>query len=76
MIYFDKPTQQALVHRFWEVLEPGGHLFVGHSESLTNASKRISLCAAGDLCEIRVRLHPPFWTETKKVARETCGRHC
>jgi chemotaxis protein methyltransferase CheR len=35
MIYFDKPTQQWLVDRFWQLLEPGGHLFVGHSESLT-----------------------------------------
>jgi chemotaxis protein methyltransferase CheR len=39
MIYFDKPTQQRLVHRFWELLETGGHLFVGHSESLTAYSK-------------------------------------
>jgi chemotaxis protein methyltransferase CheR len=38
MIYFDKPTQQALVHRYWEKLKPGGHLFVGHSESLTASS--------------------------------------
>lgn len=35
MIYFDKATQQQLVQRYWQLLRPGGHLFVGHSESLT-----------------------------------------
>ena len=35
MIYFDKPTQETLVHRFWELLKPGGYLFIGHSESVT-----------------------------------------
>jgi len=35
MIYFDKPTQQRLVNRFWDILTPGGVLFTGHSESLT-----------------------------------------
>jgi chemotaxis protein methyltransferase CheR len=35
MIYFDKPTQENLVNRFWNVLAPGGVLFTGHSESLT-----------------------------------------
>ena len=38
MIYFDKQTQQRLVERFWELLRPGGHLFVGHSESLTGTA--------------------------------------
>ncbi|MEP6764149.1 MAG: protein-glutamate O-methyltransferase CheR [Gemmatimonadaceae bacterium] len=38
MIYFDKETQQRLVERFWALLSPGGHLFVGHSESLTGTS--------------------------------------
>jgi chemotaxis protein methyltransferase CheR len=35
MIYFDRPTQQKLVARFCNLLEPGGILFTGHSESLT-----------------------------------------
>lgn len=35
MIYFDKPTQEKLVKRFWSMLEDGGYLLVGHSESLT-----------------------------------------
>lgn len=35
MIYFDHDTQRALIARFWEILRPGGYLFVGHSESLS-----------------------------------------
>lgn len=34
MIYFDKRTQQELIQRFHDCLVPGGHLFLGHSESL------------------------------------------
>jgi len=34
MIYFDKPTQEALVNRLADSLEPGGFLFIGHAESL------------------------------------------
>lgn len=34
MIYFDKQTQETLVRRFWSLLREGGHLLVGHSESL------------------------------------------
>ncbi len=40
MIYFDKPTQQQLIPRFWKLLEPGGYLFVGHSESLLASSHK------------------------------------
>jgi chemotaxis protein methyltransferase CheR len=35
MIYFDKKTQGELVNRFYECLEEGGSLLIGHSESLT-----------------------------------------
>jgi chemotaxis protein methyltransferase CheR len=34
MIYFDKPTQEAVINKLCRNLVPGGYLFVGHSESL------------------------------------------
>jgi len=34
MIYFDQPTRDALVSRFHKSTEPGGYLFIGHSETL------------------------------------------
>ena len=34
MIYFDKQTRDTLLHRFYEKTEPGGYLFIGHSETL------------------------------------------
>ena len=36
MIYFEKKTQANVVNKFYELLKPGGFLFVGHSESLMN----------------------------------------
>ncbi len=34
MIYFDAPVRNRLVRQFYEYLEPGGYLFVGHSETV------------------------------------------
>ena len=34
MIYFDQPTKQALVNRFYDVVKPGGYFFIGHAESV------------------------------------------
>jgi chemotaxis protein methyltransferase CheR len=42
MIYFDKSTQQHLVSRFWDLLDSGGILFTGHSESLTGIKHRFN----------------------------------
>ncbi|MBF0153884.1 MAG: chemotaxis protein CheR [Magnetococcales bacterium] len=36
IIYFDRPTTQAIVNKFCRHLLPGGYLFVGHSETLNN----------------------------------------
>ena len=37
MIYFNRKTQEDIIRKFHALLEPGGHLFLGHSESM-NAS--------------------------------------
>jgi chemotaxis protein methyltransferase CheR len=43
MIYFDRPTQETLVRLLVEKLVPGGHLFVGHSESLSGVKHPLKL---------------------------------
>ncbi len=40
MIYFDKKTQADLVNRLYQVLEEGGFLLIGHSESLAGIEHR------------------------------------
>jgi len=34
IIYFDRLTQEKLMHKFCQCMQPGGYLFLGHSESL------------------------------------------
>ena len=34
LIYFDKPTQEAVIRKLIEHLIPGGYLFLGHSETI------------------------------------------
>lgn len=34
MIYFDQPTKDALIKRFYDATVPEGYLFIGHSEGL------------------------------------------
>jgi len=34
MIYFDRPTRDALIERFHRHTVPGGYLYIGHSETL------------------------------------------
>lgn len=42
MIYFDRSTQSRLINRFWDLLDSGGVLFTGHSESLTGIEHRFN----------------------------------
>lgn len=40
MIYFDTKTKNELIERFYNITEPGGYLFIGHSETLDKKSTR------------------------------------
>ncbi|HEY7543374.1 MAG TPA: protein-glutamate O-methyltransferase CheR [Blastocatellia bacterium] len=43
MIYFDLDEQRRLINRFTNCLVPGGHLFIGHAESLQALSNRFTM---------------------------------
>jgi chemotaxis protein methyltransferase CheR len=45
IIYFDKPTQESLLRRLTGCLSRGGHLFIGHSESLAGMALPVEQAA-------------------------------
>ncbi|MCH5324154.1 MAG: protein-glutamate O-methyltransferase CheR [Eubacterium sp.] len=45
MIYFEKETRAKLLERFYDVLRPGGYLFIGHSEGIPREMKKFEYIA-------------------------------
>jgi chemotaxis protein methyltransferase CheR len=43
MIYFDEAEQKRLIDKFWNCLNPGGYLFVGHAESLFGLTQKFKM---------------------------------
>ena len=43
MMYFDEAEQKRLVEKFCRCLNPGGHLFVGHAESLLGLTDKFQM---------------------------------
>ena len=39
MIYFDGPTKDSIINKFYNATSEGGFLFIGHSESIGNNSR-------------------------------------
>jgi len=48
LIYFTEERRQTLVQRFFEALEPGGYLFLGHSESISKMPVKFQAIVLGD----------------------------
>lgn len=48
MIYFSEARRNSLIQHFYEYLEPGGYLFLGHSESVSSASVKFDSVVCGD----------------------------
>jgi len=48
LIYFSEERRRALVQRFYEALEPGGYLFLGHSESISKMPVKFQAIVLND----------------------------
>jgi chemotaxis protein methyltransferase CheR len=48
LIYFSEERCRALVQRFYETLEPGGYLFLGHSESISKMPVKFQAIVLND----------------------------
>ena len=46
MIYFDVETKRKVITRILKNLKPGGHLFIGHSESLYGVTAQLESVVA------------------------------
>ena len=48
IIYFNHETAKYVIEHFFDILNPGGYLFLGHSETLWKMSAKYSLVEMGD----------------------------
>ena len=48
LIYFSEERRRSLVQRFYETLEPGGYLFLGHSESISKMPVKFQAIVLND----------------------------
>jgi chemotaxis protein methyltransferase CheR len=48
LIYFTEERRRALVQRFYDTLEPGGYLFLGHSESISKMPVKFQAIVLND----------------------------
>ena len=70
LIYFSEERRRALVQRFYDTLEPGGYLFLGHSESISKMPVKFQAIVLNDCILYR----KPTAEELQKSELVTEGR--
>ncbi len=70
LIYFSEERRRTLVQRFYDTLEPGGYLFLGHSESISKMPVKFQAIVLNDCILYR----KPTSAELQKPELVTEGR--
>jgi chemotaxis protein methyltransferase CheR len=70
LIYFSEARRRSLVQRFYDTLEPGGYLFLGHSESISKMPVKFQAIVLNDCILYR----KPTADELQKPELVTEGR--
>jgi chemotaxis protein methyltransferase CheR len=70
LIYFSEESRRELVQHFYSVLEPGGYLFLGHSESISKMPVKFQAIVLHDCILYR----KPTAEEVQKAELVTEGR--
>jgi chemotaxis protein methyltransferase CheR len=70
LIYFSEERRRTLVQRFYDTLEPGGYLFLGHSESISKMPVKFQAIVLNDCILYR----KPTAEELQKPELVTEGR--
>jgi chemotaxis protein methyltransferase CheR len=70
LIYFSEERRRSLIQRFYDALEPGGYLFLGHSETISRTPVKFQAIVLGDCIMYR----KPTAEELQKPELVTEGR--
>ena len=70
LIYFSEERRRAMVQRFYDTLEPGGYLFLGHSESISKMPVKFQAIVLNDCILYR----KPTADESQKAELVAEGR--
>lgn len=70
-IYFKMESTQRVVANFFNSLNPGGYLFIGHSETLSSSSDRFEACEVGGVFLYRKPAPTRLWAVQRELDPET-----